>query len=175
MLGAVALLRTTVALRPGPGEALSLPLQGLALVLGAGGGLPHRTTSGTTLKRRSSLPRRTSSRSGDSFMMASCSSLESTRGRPLTLTMMSPSWIPPLTKGETQGHSSQGPGLSSDTVGFNGSRRTKTTSVRKSSTQHADSSTRGRAAVGGTGLHPRPSEATLAIHHCSSQDYMQNP
>lgn len=57
---------------------------------------PHRTTSGAMLNRRSSLPRRTSNSSGDSVSTASCSSLESPRGRPLTLTMMSPSWMPPL-------------------------------------------------------------------------------
>lgn len=68
----------------------------------AGGGRPHRTTSGAMLKRMSSFPRRTSSSSGDSVSTASCSSLESASGRPLTLTMMSPSWMPPLPTGETR-------------------------------------------------------------------------
>lgn len=57
------------------------------------------------LKSRSSLPRRTSSSRADSVSTASCSSLESARGRPLTLTMMSPSWMPPLPTGERGGHS----------------------------------------------------------------------
>lgn len=75
------------------------------------------------LKSRSSLPRRTCSSSGDSVRTASCSSLESARGRPLTLTMMSPSWMPPLPTGETRGHSTapRGPGPGLGTVGFNSS------------------------------------------------------
>lgn len=72
---------------------------------------PHRTTSGAMLKRRSSFPRRTSRSRGDSISTASCSSLESARGRPLTLTMMSPSWIPPLPTEEMHGHCTAPPGL----------------------------------------------------------------
>lgn len=94
-----------------PREAVALDRTTLlAPVLGrrrrsAGGRRPrrHGTTSGAMLKSRSSLPRRTSSSSGDSVSTASCSSLESARGRPLTLTTMSPSWMPPLPTGETHG------------------------------------------------------------------------
>lgn len=88
----------------------------------------HRTTSGAMLKRRSSFPRRTSSSRGDSVSTASCSSLESARGRPLTLTMMSPSWMPPLPTGETRGHltSPLGLDLPQDTIGFNNTSLRKT-------------------------------------------------
>lgn len=74
------------------------------------------------LKSRSSLPRRTSSSRGDSVSTASCSSLESARGRPLTLTMMSPSWMPPLPTGERGGHSSSPRGRG---LGASNSRRFK--------------------------------------------------
>lgn len=55
------------------------------------------------LNSKSSFPLRTSSSRGDSFITASCRSLEVIKGRPLTLTIISPSWIPPLQRQEEKG------------------------------------------------------------------------
>lgn len=52
--------------------------------------------SGRMLKSRSSLSRRTSSRSGASSCSAPCRSAVPLRGRPFSLTMTSPSLMPPL-------------------------------------------------------------------------------